>query len=231
MTKSYANKRLMAIDFSGQDLTGADFSGSAITGCQFVGTILRAADFTGARGTGCNFDEADLSDSRFDDARFMGTTFRNTVLAGSNLENASLMGCDLAGAVNEVEDEDVEDEEDEEGEVEDDEVKSDDETDSEYEHQLNFGWIGLGASEHLVGVTLTIVAHLVEGQWVQIRSLNVAMTDCMIRIEESANREVVLTIVRPGITDSHVETIAAGDSSSLIDESDDSWAVKVTNQL
>jgi hypothetical protein len=98
-------------------------------------------------------------------------------------------------------------------------------------HDLNFGWLAIRASEHLVGMTSFATAHLIDGAWTQTRTVNVAFTDCVIHFDESADREIVLTVVRPGFTDSYVETIPAGESTSLVDGSDESWAMEVTNQL
>ena len=227
MPKNFSAKRLMGVDFSGQDLSEADFSGATLNGCQFVGSTLRSASFVSVRGMGCNFDDADLTDAQFEGARFMASTFRDTIIAGSDLDEASLMGCDLSGAINEVADDDVEDDD-----VEDDDVEDDDESSaSDYVHELNLGWVKLEASDHLTGVTGLMNAHLVDGSWVQTRTMSFAFTDCLIHLVESVDRELLLTVLRPGVSDPYRATLTAGESTSLIDKSDESWHARITNQL
>ncbi len=239
----------MGVDFSGQDLTEADFSSATLNGCQFVGSTLRSASFVSVRAMGCNFDDADLSDAQFEGARFMASTFRDAVIVGSDLEEASLMGCDLSGAINEAvddgdddDDEDVADEEvaddDDDDDVADEEVADEEVADDDdespasgYVHELNLGWVKLEASDHLTGVTDLRNSHLVEGSWVQTRTINLAFTDCLMHLVESVDRELLLTVLKPGVSDPYRETLAAGEGVSLIDESDDSWLVKITNQL
>jgi len=222
MPKNFSAKRLMGVDFSGQDLSEADFSGATLNGCQFVGSTLRSASFVSVRGMGCNFDDADLTDAQFEGARFMASTFRDSIIAGSDLDEASLMGCDLSGAINEVADD----------EVEDDDVEDDDESSaSDYVHELNLGWVKLEASDHLTGVTGLMNAHLVDGSWVQTRTVSFAFTDCLIHLVESVDRELLLTVLRPGVSDPYRATLTAGESTSLIDKSDESWHARVTNQL
>lgn len=227
MPKNFSAKRLMGVDFSGQDLSEADFSGATLNGCQFVGSTLRSASFVSVRGMGCNFDDADLTDAQFEGARFMASTFRDSIIAGSDLDEASLMGCDLSGAINEVADDDVEDDD-----VEDDDVEEDDESSaSDYVHELNLGWVKLEASDHLTGVTGLMNAHLVDGSWVQTRTMSFAFTDCLIHLVESVDRELLLTVLRPGVSDPYRATLTAGESTSLIDKSDESWHARITNQL
>ena len=228
MPKNYSAKRLMGVDFSGQDLTEANFSSATLNGCQFVGATLHSASFISVRAMGCNFDNADLTDAQFEGARFMASTFRDATIAGSDLEEASLMGCDLSGAINEAADDWVADEE-----VADEEVADDDDESSAsgYVHELNFGWVRLDASDHLTGVTGLMNTHLVEGSWVQTRTMNFAFTDCLIHLVESVDRELLLTVLRPGVSDPYRATLTAGESTSLIDKSDDSWLAKITNQL
>ena len=222
MPKNFSAKRLMGVDFSGQDLSEADFSGATLNGCQFVGSTLRSASFVSVRGMGCNFDDADLTDAQFEGARFMASTFRDSIIAGSDLDEASLMGCDLSGAINEVADDDVED----------DDVEDDDESSaSDYVHELNLGWVKLEASDHLTGVTGLMNAHLVDGSWVQTRTMSFAFTDCLIHLVESVDRELLLTVLRPGVSDPYRATLTAGESTSLIDKSDESWHARITNQL
>jgi hypothetical protein len=218
----------MGVDFSGQDLTEANFSSATLNGCQFVGATLHSASFISVRAMGCNFDNADLTDAQFEGARFMASTFRDATIAGSDLEEASLMGCDLSGAINEAADDWVADEE-----VADEEVADDDDESSAsgYVHELNFGWVRLDASDHLTGVTGLMNTHLVEGSWVQTRTMNFAFTDCLIHLVESVDRELLLTVLRPGVSDPYRATLTAGESTSLIDKSDDSWLAKITNQL
>lgn len=212
----------MGVDFSGQDLSEADFSGATLNGCQFVGSTLRSASFVSVRGMGCNFDDADLTDAQFEGARFMASTFRDSIIAGSDLDEASLMGCDLSGAINAAADDDVEE----------DDVEEDDESSaSDYVHELNLGWVKLEASDHLSGVTGLMNAHMVDGSWVQTRTMNVAFTDCLIHLVESVDRELLLTVLRPGVSDPYRATLTAGESTSLIDKSDESWHAKITNQL
>ena len=237
MPKNYSAKRLMGVDFSGQDLTEADFSSATLNGCQFVGSTLRSASFVSVRAMGCNFDGADVTDAQFEGARFMASTFRDAIIAGSDLEEASLMGCDLSGAINEaaddgVDDDDVSDDDDDD-DVSDEEVADDDDESSAsgYVHGLNFGWVRLDASDHLTGVTGLTNTHLVEGSWVQTRIMNFAFTDCLMHLVESVDRELLLTVLRPGVSDPYRETLTAGESTFLIDKSDDSWLVKITNQL
>jgi len=237
MPKNFSAKRLMGVDFSGQDLSEADFSGATLNGCQFVGSTLRSASFVSVRGMGCNFDDADLTDAQFEGARFMASTFRDSIIAGSDLDEASLMGCDLSGAINEVaddgvEDDDVEDDDVEDDDVEDDDVEDDDESSaSDYVHELNLGWVKLEASDHLTGVTGLMNAHLVDGSWVQTRTMSFAFTDCLIHLVESVDRELLLTVLRPGVSDPYRATLTAGESTSLIDKSDESWHARITNQL
>jgi len=242
MPKNFSAKRLMGVDFSGQDLSEADFSGATLNGCQFVGSTLRSASFVSVRGMGCNFDDADLTDAQFEGARFMASTFRDSIIAGSDLDEASLMGCDLSGAINEVaddevedddvEDDDVEDDDVEDDDVEDDDVDDDDESSaSDYVHELNLGWVKLEASDHLTGVTGLMNAHLVDGSWVQTRTMSFAFTDCLIHLVESVDRELLLTVLRPGVSDPYRATLTAGESTSLIDKSDESWHARITNQL
>lgn len=222
MPKNFSAKRLMGVDFSGQDLSEADFSGATLNGCQFVGSTLRSASFVSVRGMGCNFDDADLTDAQFEGARFMASTFRDAIIAGSDLEEASLMGCDLSGAIDEAAEDDVED----------DDVEEDDESSaSDYVHELNLGWVRLEASEHLTGVTGLMNSHLVEGSWVETRTMSFTFTDCMIHLVESVDRELLLTVLRPGVSDPYRATLTAGDSTSLFDKSDESWHVRITNQL
>jgi hypothetical protein len=232
MPKNFSAKRLMGIDFSGQDLSEADFSGATLNGCQFVGSTLRSASFVSVRGMGCNFDDANLTDAQFEGARFMASTFRDSIIAGSDLDEASLMGCDLSGAINEAADDDVEEDDVEEDDVEEDDVEEDDESSaSDYVHELNLGWVKLEASDHLSGVTGLMNAHLVDGSWVQTRTMNVAFTDCLIHLVESVDRELLLTVLRPGVSDPYHATLTAGESTSLIDKSDESWHARITNQL
>jgi len=237
MPKNFSAKRLMGVDFSGQDLSEADFSGATLNGCQFVGSTLRSASFVSVRGMGCNFDDADLTDAQFEGARFMASTFRDSIIAGSDLDEASLMGCDLSGAINEVADDDVEDDDVEDDDVEDDDVEDDDVEDddessaSDYVHELNLGWVKLEASDHLTGVTGLMNAHLVDGSWVQTRTMSFAFTDCLIHLVESVDRELLLTVLRPGVSDPYRATLTAGESTSLIDKSDESWHARITNQL
>ena len=222
MPKNFSAKRLMGIDFSGQDLSKADFSGATLNGCQFVGSTLRSASFVSVRGMGCNFDDADLTDAQFEGARFMASTFRDSIIAGSDLDEATLMGCDLSGAINAAADDDVEE----------DDVEEDDESSaSDYVHELNLGWVKLEASDHLSGVTGLMNAHLVDGSWVQTRTMNIAFTDCLIHLVESVDRELLLTVLRPGVSDPYRETLTAGESTFLIDKSDESWHARITNQL
>jgi len=229
--KNYSAKRLMGLDFSGQDLTEANFSSATLNGCQFVGATLHSASFVSVRAMGCNFDNADLTDAQFEGARFMASTFRDATIAGSDLEEASLMGCDLSGAINEAADDWVADEDVVDDEVADDEVADDESSASGYVHELNFGWVRLDASDHLTGVTGLMNTHLVEGSWVQTRTMNFAFTDCLIHLVESVDRELLLTVLRPGVSDPYRATLTAGESTSLIDKSDDSWLAKITNQL
>jgi len=232
MPKNFSAKRLMGVDFSGQDLSEADFSGATLNGCQFVGSTLRSASFVSVRGMGCNFDDADLTDAQFEGARFMASTFRDSIIAGSDLDEASLMGCDLSGAINEVADDEVEDDDVEDDDVEDDDVDDDDESSaSDYVHELNLGWVKLEASDHLTGVTGLMNAHLVDGSWVQTRTMSFAFTDCLIHLVESVDRELLLTVLRPGVSDPYRATLTAGESTSLIDKSDESWHARITNQL
>jgi len=237
MPKNFSAKRLMGVDFSGQDLSEADFSGATLNGCQFVGSTLRSASFVSVRGMGCNFDDADLTDAQFEGARFMASTFRDSIIAGSDLDEASLMGCDLSGAINEVADDEVEDDDVEDDDVEDDDVDDDDVDDddessaSDYVHELNLGWVKLEASDHLTGVTGLMNAHLVDGSWVQTRTMSFAFTDCLIHLVESVDRELLLTVLRPGVSDPYRATLTAGESTSLIDKSDESWHARITNQL
>ena len=211
MPKNFAAKRLMGVDFSGQDLTGADFSGVKLQGCQFVGSMLHSANFAAVRAMGCNFAEADLTDAQFAGAKFMGSTFRRAIIAGSDIEEASLMGCDLNGAVNEV-----------------DEV--DESSGSECVHELDFGWVGLEASHHLIGATILNSMHFVEGVWAQSRTMNLTFTDCMIHPDESVDREIHISVIKPG-TAPYSETLVAESDTTLTDKSDDSWLLKITNQL
>jgi len=237
MPKNFSAKRLMGVDFSGQDLSEADFSGATLNGCQFVGSTLRSASFVSVRGMGCNFDDADLTDAQFEGARFMASTFRDSIIAGSDLDEASLMGCDLSGAINEVADDEVEDDDVEDDDVDDDDVDDDDVDDddessaSDYVHELNLGWVKLEASDHLTGVTGLMNAHLVDGSWVQTRTMSFAFTDCLIHLVESVDRELLLTVLRPGVSDPYRATLTAGESTSLIDKSDESWHARITNQL
>ena len=214
MPKNFAAKRLMGVNFSGQNLTGADFSGANLQGCQFVRSMLHSANFASVRAMGCNFADADLTDAQFAGAKFTGSTFRRAIIAGSNIEEASLMGCDLNGAVNEV-----------------DEVDEVDESSgSDCVHELDFGWVGLEASYHLIGATILNSMHFVEGVWAQSRTMNLTFTDCMIRLDESVDREIHISVIKPGMAP-YSATLVTESDTTLTDKSDDSWLLKITNQL
>lgn len=93
------------------------------------------------------------------------------------------------------------------------------------------GWVKLESSDHLGGVTGLMNAHLVDGSWVQTRTMNIAFTDCLIHLVESGDRELLLTVLRPGVSDPYRATLTAGECTSLIDKSDESWHARISNQL
>ena len=211
MPKNFADKRLMGVNFSGQDLTESDFSGAKLQGCSFVGTMLHSANFSSVSAMGCNFDDSDLTDAQFVGAKFIGSTFRGAIIAGSDINEASLMGCDLDGAVNEV-----------------DEV--DEVDDSESVRKLDFDWVRLEASHHLIGATLIYSLRFGESAVARLRTINLSFTDCMVRLDESVDREIHISVIKPGV-EPYSETLIADSDTSLIDKSDDSWSLKITNQL
>lgn len=61
--------------------------------------------------------------------------------------------------------------------------------------------------------------------------VEVAFTDCLIHPVESVDRELLLTVLKPGVSDSYRATLTADESTSLIDKSDESWHTSTTNQL
>jgi len=95
------NKRhqgVVAIDFSGADLTRATLKNSNLNGTRFTNAILRRADLTRCNLSGADLSGADLTDASLASANLSGATMRYASLVGAVLTGANLEGADLDGA-------------------------------------------------------------------------------------------------------------------------------------
>ena len=94
-TKSYKNKDISGIDFSGCSFRNCDFSGQDLTNAKFSFSELDNANFTNAVITGADFS---LTAGRFTkDMLYSTKSYKDKDLSGINLEYLALTNLDFSG--------------------------------------------------------------------------------------------------------------------------------------
>lgn len=241
MPKNFSGKKLMAVNFAGQDLEGADFSSASITGCNFSGANLEDTDFTDARCTGCNFSGANLTNAQFSDAKFVGSNFRGATLDGANLEDAKLTGCNLGALIMDddaqgYEDEDESDVDDDEDEVVDsdgtEEVpdeESDDETDEGQHEIVDCEWVKVLATDTPWSKKSHQEIYEISEYNVEVSRIELHFHVCLVHLERLPGNQVLVRLRE--INDESIEitewTLDPGENMTWEYPPSDGWRLSV----
>jgi hypothetical protein len=235
MSKNFSGKRLMAVNFAGQDLEGADFSSASITGCNFSGANLEDADFSDAKCTGCNFSGTNLTNAQFSDASFVGSNFLGADLDGANLEDAKLTGCNLGPLMMEDDAQSYEEENDEDEVVDSDESgedsdeESDDETDGDLHEIVDCEWVKVLATNTPWSKKSHLEIYEIRDYNVAVSSIELHFHVCLVHLERLPGSQVLVRLreVSDGTVEVSEWTLDPGEHMSWEDPQTDGWALSV----
>lgn len=233
MSKDFSGKKLMGVNFSGQDLEDADFSSASIMTCSFLGANLANANFEGAKCNACDFSKANLTDAQFSDAKIIGSSFVGAVLDGCNLEEATLTACNISAPMMAVDAHGYEDEADEvvdqDESDEDSDEDSDDETEEDLHEIVDCEWVKVLATDTPWSKKSHLEVYEIREYNVAVSSIELHFHVCLVRLEQLPGSQVLVRLRE--ISDDSVEisewTLDPGEYMTWECPQIDGWTLSV----